>query len=163
MLAALLCVLCLATIPGALAGLQRRHKAEELTSDTLLLSVKKASLPRHVGEGVFARTFIPSGSIVCEYRGRIVSVDDAAVAQSDKVMGLSIAGADYVILGDNICAIINDASNVLDGPKFDENGDYLPYAGFSNNCEMVGNFGKLFYVSSRDIKKGEELFVYYGR
>ena len=74
-------------------------------------------------------------------------------------MGLSAAGSEYAILGDNICAIINDTSNVLGDPKFDENGDYLPYPGYSNNCEMVGNFGKLFYVSIRDIKKGEELFV----
>lgn len=90
-------------------------------------------------------------------------LSDGAVAQSDKVMGLSVAGIDYAILGDNICAFLNDASNVLDGPKFDAFGEYFPYPGFENNCEMVGNFGKIFFASKRDIIQGEELFVSYGR
>lgn len=136
---------------------------KELHSDTLLLYIKKSSLPRNIGEGVFARKDIPAGSIVCEYRGNVVPMTDPVTQLSDKVMGLNVAGVDYAILGDNICAIINDAANVLDTPKFDDMGEYLPYRGFGNNCEMVGNFGKLFYVSTRDIDKGEELFVSYGR
>ena len=63
----------------AVTGLNRRHNTEKLTSDTLIISIKKASLAGHVGEGVFARMFIPSGTIVCEYQGRIVAIDDAAV------------------------------------------------------------------------------------
>ena len=156
-------VVLLVVVLGALIEAGKVAKKKELNSDTLLLYTKKSSLPRNIGDGVFARKDIPVGSIVCEYRGNIVAMNDPMTQLSDKVMGLNVAGVDYAILGDNICAIINDAANVLDNPRFDGMGEYLPYRGFDNNCEMVGNFGKLFYVSTRDIEKGEELFVSYGR
>lgn len=40
-----------------------------IESDLLLVYPAPSSLGEHVGKGLFARTDIPIGTILCEYRG----------------------------------------------------------------------------------------------
>jgi hypothetical protein len=101
--------------------------AEVADSDYLYLQVKASSLPvLKAGKGVFAKVNISRGSIICEYRGAVKTLTSVGNRRiSDKMM--MVRGIDavlYVILGNNICAYINDCTS-LSKPTYFEKLWYL--------------------------------------
>ena len=145
-------------------------------SDYFMLYQTNSSLPiKNVGSGVFAKYDIPAQSIICEYRGPIVSASDyAKIKGNDKAYSITGPdGSDYKILGDNICAYINDCTAALNRPytidewKFVNNSDYRPgipcIDNYSYNADpLYHKSGKLFVIALRNILKDEEIFFPYG-
>lgn len=165
---ALLVVLWSSCALGANGADPHEGLIEGLDSDFLLLRTAPSSLPVPVGEGVFAKQDIPEGTILCEYRGPVVESRLAITIGSDKGMDIGLNGVQYTILGSNICAMINDCANInVPQYKLDENGaerhvDFIPHKGYSYNAAFLAHLGKMFAVSSTDIKTGDEIFVPYG-
>jgi hypothetical protein len=107
---------------------------------------------------------------VCEYRGPVAAATEAFKLKSDKGLEITLGGETFTILGNNICAYLNDCGNVYDRvPILDSNGkedttiDFAPYDGYNYNVAFRSMYGKMFAVSLKEIKEGEELFVSYGR
>lgn len=96
---------------------------EVADSDYLYLQVKASSLPvLKAGKGVFAKVNISVGSIICEYRGAVKTLTGVGNRRiSDKMM--LVRGIDaviYVILGNNICAYINDCTSFSEPTYFEK-------------------------------------------
>lgn len=147
-------------------------------SDYLCLEVKPTLLPFD-GVGVFAKRHIPANSLLCEYTGLLVP----KTYTGDKTRAFEVPdfhddGRDgFIVLGDTLCAEINDSTWVIKHPfTRDEvsqlSRSLLPegpiervlptYPGFSRNAAAVTVSGKIFIMSTRDIAKGEEIYFYYG-
>ena len=130
-----------------------------------------AFVDRDVGTGVFAKVDIPKNMILCEYRGPVIlSSEFTKFKDFDKaynVVGLD--GRSYKILGDTLCAKINDCTAAMGKPfTLDEyrtinSTEGVPcFDDFGYNAVPLSQAnGKLFIVSKREIKAGEEIFYPY--
>lgn len=132
---------------------------------------RRPSTIKGAGDGVFARDYMPPGTLVAEYRGRIVDPVDSPEglhAMGDKAYYIS---HDTYIVGESIAAYINDAV-VLENEdgtpytedqwaEFREKGN-LPTGARHYNCRFGTNYHKCLVWSTRAINKGDELFVPYG-
>jgi hypothetical protein len=155
----------------------KRDEAEPLKivtfhSDNLFLEVQRSKLPGETGEGVFAKTSIPPGEILCEMRGAVMSVNDPVKILTDK--NVRINGTDFYIIGDGVCSVINDCVAIL-GKSFGP-GDIerIMIAGsdevmpLHEDCQYNAKLyttalGKIFALSTKPIAPGEEIYVAYGR
>lgn len=126
-----------------------------------------------VGDGVFARVDILKDEIICEYRGPIVDMETAdKIVNNKKMNTVSTTGELLVIIGENICTVINDAAMIV-GQKytraqmeaFKSNQEMIPtYPGYEYNVEhRVTRTGKVIFVASKDISADAELFYSYGK
>ena len=145
-------------------------------SDYFLIYQKPSTLPfENIGFGVFAKHNIPAKSIICEYRGPIIFADDITKFNgNDKIYDITGPdGLKYKILGDTVCAYINDCTAALYRPYTVEewhsvnNSNYGPGVpcidNFAYNAEpLYHSSGKVFIISSREILAGEEIFYSYG-
>mmetsp|Transcript_21351 Transcript_21351/g.48331 ORF Transcript_21351/g.48331 Transcript_21351/m.48331 type:complete len:218 (+) Transcript_21351:159-812(+) len=145
-------------------------------SDYLLLRQAASLLPvPGIGLGVFAKAAIRANDIICEFRGPVILAEDLHHFPGDKNFG--VVGPDdllYVIIGQNVCAYINDCSTVLaqnytleEWQAMDET-TYVSqrkcYDGFSDNAFILKASAaptKIFVAASRDIEAGEEIFFPY--
>lgn len=135
-------------------------------SDYLLLEVKPSTIPG-AGLGVFAKTDFESGIILAEYRGIIILNNEMNVARySDKCLELN---KEVSIVGCNcIACLINDAiqfKEIYTGNEIAEirkNNSFPLYPDKDYNCVYMNTFSKIFVMSIRSIKQGEELFCNYG-
>lgn len=133
-------------MPKPLLPLQR-HLEDNLV-------IKKSTIPNS-GKGVFTKVDIEKDDIITEYTGEKVSHTVGAsrviLAQSDSVVYLN---KKYLVdtRTDKTCyaTYINDAEG-------------LNKTGAKNNVYMVRMKGHIFVVAKRDIQKGEELFISYGK
>jgi hypothetical protein len=139
-------------------------------SDYMLLRTGSTSLPFASGEGVFAKRDIPASTILCEYRGPVILKQYSNQILDDKKLDIEIDGVDYIIVGNTLCAKINDCANILERKQvLDDLGnedmtvDFIPYEGYTYNSVIYAHYGKMFIVSTKDIKAGEEIFSSYGR
>jgi SET domain-containing protein len=105
------------------------------------MEIKQSNLP-NAGRGVFTKAFIPKGTFLGYYRGKIVDLD-------------KVKDMDYVLTindGTSICGKhSNHFSALLNCPTATP---YFPNVEFSQD-------GKLNTIS--DVKAGQELYVDYGR
>lgn len=160
----------------ALAQEEAGEEVQAIDSDYLTLYTSKSTIPiDHVGNGVFASVDIPAGEILCEYRGPIIEANMSSKFQSSKKFQMkSITGESLIILGDNICSLINDPVMIvgqkytraqMDAIKSSPDDDCIPtYPGLNYNAfHKVTLTGKIFIVSSQLIPKGTEVFFSYGR
>jgi len=133
--------------------------------------------------GVFARYPIKENAIVCEYRGPVIdSQDRGSLDETYWMMTTGPRGEQLIILGEGICPLINDCVSVLNNtlltPEFvsswaanittQDNRAIVPpeiacSQGRQHNVRIASNQSKVFYVATRDIDAGEELFVFYGQ
>ena len=148
---------------------------QAVDSDYFMLYTNRSGLndalvDQDVGMGVFAKIDIPKNMIICEYRGPIIQASDFyKMRDFDKAYAITGPdGKDYKILGDTLCAKINDCSGALAKPlHVDEfiamNDTGVPcYDGFEYNAVPLSQpNGKMFIVSKRDINAGEEIFHSY--
>ena len=147
-------------------------KALVTNSDEILVYVKDSVIDG-AGLGLFSKRNITQGSIICEYRGQIVSSENQkklslTTLNNDKWSNLPIRDKNYSIYGEGICPMINDCSNAS---KLLQNNESLLletnypsqcYEGLSYNVESVQIGSKIFYIATRDIFMEEEFFVSYG-
>lgn len=153
-----------------------RDTDDIIDSDNLFLYVNQSSLPdESAGLGVFAKVDIPAGEILCEYRGP-TSKNGFATRPSDKLFSVTTMNEiEYVIDGNNICSVVNDAVLLSAEPPYtkDELRTYLAskyrnsiptHPGFEYNAYYnETRMGKLFLVSLTDIKANSEIFYSYGK
>ncbi len=117
------------------------------------LEVKPSSLPG-CGNGLFTTSFIPKGSYITEYQGKITSWKDA---DHDEGHNLYI----YFV---NRNHVIDASKNKKDFAHFanDASGK-TKVKGIRNNSEYEVKGKKVYIVSTRDILPNQEVLVGYGQ
>ncbi len=117
------------------------------------LLVKKSTLPG-AGKGLFTNVFIPKGTRIAEYKGKISTWKEV-----DHKDGLNAyiyyVNRNHVIDGltfkDNLARYANDAKGCENGIKV------------MNNCIFVTTKLRVFLVSKKAIQPKSEILVRYGK
>lgn len=166
------------------------YGVKAIDSDYLNLYIGPTSLPIPGHVGVFAKNPIKQGDVVCEYRGPVVKKTIAERLKLDNNYTWEMVDPDgdlAYILGDTICAYINDCINIVGNPlvrsnKFldewqknltegNEKGDspsgWVPdevqcKRPHEVNLVSMSVGHKVLLVAKKDLDPGEELFYYYG-
>ena len=141
-------------------------------SDHLDLEIKRSTLPlpKHtLINGLFAKRTFEANEIIGEYRGPIVpseKSDDPIFDPEDKMLELN---EKYVLLGRSIAAYANDCVDLKlekygseEYKKWVEKEEFPKHQGCEQNAEFLFKANKVFLVSKRQIKAGEEIFLSYG-
>ena len=115
--------------------------------------VKKSNLP-NAGKGLFARHFIPKGTRIAEYKGRITTWKEVKEDNSSNVY-LYYMNRNHVIDARNHKKSKARYANDARGLK--------RIKGFTNNAIYAENGGRVYIESTKDITPGEEIFVNYGK
>jgi hypothetical protein len=140
-------------------------------SDFYFLEMRPTSLPGVQGYGVFTKAEVPSGEILCEYRGPIIQ--DSIVFSSDKLYTInSIQNETMKIVGDNICAYINDCIDVarVNYTRYEDGSVVIHESGIVptienhpyNAAPLTTRLGKVFIASISLIPAGTEVCYFYG-
>ena len=116
------------------------------------LVVKKSTIPNS-GKGLFTKVFIPKGTQIVEYKGKISSWKD--VKDEDGKNGYIF----YVTRNHVINAL--PVKSALARHANDARG-IVRVKGVTNNCDYI-TYGKKAYIESKkDIPVGSEILVDYG-
>lgn len=116
------------------------------------LVIKRSTIP-NAGKGLFTKKFIPKGTRIVEYKGRISSWKD--VKDEDGKNGYIF----YVTRNHVINAL--PVKSALARYANDARG-LVRIKGLKNNCDYVTEGKKAFIESKRDIPAGAEILVDYG-
>jgi hypothetical protein len=146
---------------------------EGVDSDYLFLYMAQSTIPIDVGLGVFAKVDIPAGEIICEYRGPMILIDIPYV-NNKKFRASTREGVQYSIIGDTICAMLNDPVHVVGSSysaedilsfKTSPREDIIPtYPGLDYNANFVATqMGKIFIYATVLIPAHTEIFFPYGK
>lgn len=119
------------------------------------LVVKKSILP-NAGKGLFTKKFIPKGTKIVEYKGRITTWKEA---EPNKNKGenkyIYYVKRNHVINAEPykkaLARYANDARGIA------------RVKGITNNAEYDEKGLKVFITSTKDIPAGSEIFVDYGK
>lgn len=117
------------------------------------LFVKKSTIPNS-GYGLFTKKFIPKGTRIVEYKGKISAW--SVVKDEDGKNGyIFYVNRNHVIDAKNyksaLARYANDARGLVKIP------------GITNNCDYVLDGKKAYIESKKDIPAGAEVFVDYGK
>lgn len=116
------------------------------------LFVKKSKIP-NAGKGLFTKKFIPKGTRIVEYKGRISSWKD--VKDEDGKNGyIFYVNRNHVInalpVKSALARYANDARGLV------------RVKGVTNNCDYITDGKKAYIESKKDIPAGGEILVDYG-
>jgi hypothetical protein len=116
------------------------------------LVVKKSTIPGS-GSGLFTKKFIPKGTRIVEYKGRISSWKD--VKDEDGKNGyIFYVNRNHVInalpVRSALARYANDARGLV------------RIKGLTNNCDYITDGKQAFIESKKDIPAGAEILVDYG-
>ena len=116
------------------------------------LFVKKSKIPNS-GKGLFTKKFIPKGTRIVEYKGKITAWKD--VKDEDGRNGyIFYVNRNHVInalpVKSALARYANDARGLV------------KIKGLTNNCDYITDGLKAYIESKKDIFAGEEIFVDYG-
>ena len=116
------------------------------------LVVKASTLPGS-GKGLFTKKFIPRGTRIVEYKGRMTTWNEV---KNDADNG-------YIYTIDNQHVI--DAKNSVKtfGRYANDAQGLVKIKGVSNNSTYVNDGNKVFIESIKDIPAGGEILVSYGK
>lgn len=117
------------------------------------LFTKKSTLP-NAGKGLFTKKEIAKGTRIVEYKGKLRKWKE--VKHLDGHNG-------YLMYITRNAVIDAEPSTQTFGRYANDARGFVKLPGLSNNCEYVSEGKKCFIEATRHIKKGEELFVGYGR
>lgn len=117
------------------------------------LLVKKSTIPG-AGKGLFTKKFIPKGTRIAEYKGKISTWKD--VDHHDGLNAYIYYVNRYHVIDSskhtkNLARYANDAKGSANGVKL------------MNNCHFVIDNCRVFLESRRDIPPKAELLVGYGK
>ena len=116
------------------------------------LRVRKSKLPK-AGKGLFTTIAITKGDRIVEYKGKIEKWKD--VKYEDATNG-------YLLHINNQTVIDGRPSKTFGRYANDAHG-HMRVPGLKNNSEYVTEGRRCFMEATRNIPKGEEIFVGYGR
>jgi SET domain-containing protein len=119
-----------------------------------LLTVEPSKI-RNAGLGCFAAVFIPAGTIIGPYKGKYMTL-----RQRNDIMN----GAYIWKINEN--RFVDAIDHIKNNPLRYVNGTKTPLQKNRTNCavKFLGptNKERVYYMTIKDIKKGEELLVSYG-
>jgi SET domain-containing protein len=116
------------------------------------LVVKRSTIPNS-GKGLFTKKFIPKGTHIVEYKGRISTWAD--VKDEDGKNGyIFYVNRNHVIDGKPYKKALARYANDARG--------FVKVKGLLNNCDYVVDGKKAYIESKKDIPAGSEIFVDYG-
>jgi uncharacterized protein len=117
------------------------------------LYVEISTLPGS-GRGLFTKTFIPKGTRIIEYRGKITTWKDAD-HQDGANSYIYFVTKNHVIDSHphehELARFVNDARGLT------------RVKGITNNCQYVEEGLRIFIEAKKNIQAGTELFVDYGK
>lgn len=117
------------------------------------LEVKKSQLPGS-GKGLFTMVDIQKGTRIVEYKGRLHRWKD--IKHED--------GHNGYLLYIHLNAVINAQGTLkLIGRYANDANGFIRINGLRNNSEYVTTRSRCFITATKNIKKGEEIFVKYGK
>jgi uncharacterized protein len=117
------------------------------------LFVKRSTIPDS-GKGLFTKKFIPKGTKIVEYKGRISTW--AEVKDEDGKNGyIFYVNRNHVIDGKPYMSALARYANDARG--------LVKIKGLTNNCDYVIDGKKAYIESKKDIPAGSEIFVDYGK
>lgn len=123
-----------------------------MTKFKKFLFVKKSTIP-NAGKGLFTKKFIPKGSHVVEYTGKISTWKDVK-HEDGKNLYIFYVNRNHVINGEktlkSLARYANDAKGLV------------RVKGLTNNCDYSVVGLKAYIESKKDIPAGAEIFVDYG-
>src|SRR4051812_19573230 len=116
------------------------------------LEIKESNIPA-AGSGLFTTKFIPKGTRIVEYKGRIRTWKE--VQHEDENYYIFYVTRNHIIDGSrhkkSLARYINDAKGLR------------KIKGLNNNAEFIVDGLKVFVEAIRDIPAGAEIFVGYGK
>jgi uncharacterized protein len=116
------------------------------------LVVKKSTIPNS-GKGLFTKKFIPKGTRIVEYKGRISSWKDVK-DQDGKNGYIFYVNRNHVInalpVKSALARYANDARGLV------------RIKGLTNNCDYITDGKQAFIESKKEIPAGAEILVDYG-
>ncbi|RYD56101.1 MAG: SET domain-containing protein [Sphingobacteriales bacterium] len=117
------------------------------------LEIRTSTIPG-AGNGLFTKVFIPKGTRIIEYTGKVTSWKDANHAD-----------------GKNAYIFFINRNNVIDALRY--KSSLARYAndargltrvkGIKNNCEYIIEKKRVYIDALRDIPEGSEILVSYGQ
>jgi uncharacterized protein len=117
------------------------------------LFVKKSTIPNS-GKGLFTKKFIPKGTRIVEYKGKISKWKD--VKDEDGKNGyIFFINRNHVINALPVKSALARYANDARGLS--------KIKGLNNNCDYVSEGLKAYIESKKDIPAGSEVFVDYGK
>lgn len=116
------------------------------------LYVKKSTLP-NAGKGLFTKVFIPKGTLIVEYKGKITTWKE--VKDDDGKNGYIFYVKRYHVIDalptkKPLARYSNDARGLT------------RIKGITNNCDYITKGLKAYIESKKNIEAGSEIFVDYG-
>jgi len=117
------------------------------------LEIKKSKLA-NAGKGLFTKIEIPKGRRVVEYKGKLRPWKEVK----------HLDGHNAYLMNINRHAVIDAqfATRTLGRYANDANG-FGKAPGLKNNCEYVSDGTRCYLEALRDIRRGEEILVGYGK
>jgi len=117
------------------------------------LEVKDSTLPG-AGRGLFTKVFVPKGTRITEYKGKVMTWKQAQ-ALPDEHNGYVFWFSNQRVIDawqspKGVAHFANDAKGIV------------RKAGVVNNSEYETEKGKCYIVATRNIPAGSEIFVGYG-
>jgi uncharacterized protein len=117
------------------------------------LFVKKSTIPNS-GKGLFTKKFIPKGTRIVEYKGKISKWKD--VKDEDGKNGyIFFVNRNHVINALPVKSALARYANDARGLS--------KIKGLNNNCDYISEGTKAYIESKKDIPAGSEIFVDYGK
>jgi len=116
------------------------------------LEVKKSRLPK-AGQGLFTKIFIPKGSLIVEYKGKISNWENADHDEG-KNLYIFYVNKDHVIDAGNDKKMLARYANDARGSSRSK--------GLFNNSEYAEENKRVFIKATKDIPAGAEILVGYG-
>jgi uncharacterized protein len=117
------------------------------------LFVKKSTIPNS-GKGLFTKKFIPKGTRIVEYKGKISKWKD--VKDEDGKNGyIFFVNRNHVINALPVKSALARYANDARGLS--------KIKGLTNNCDYISEGTKAYIESKKDIPAGSEVFVDYGK
>jgi len=117
------------------------------------LVVKRSTLPK-TGKGLFTKVFIPKGTRITEYKGRVMTWKEAENLTDDHNGYVFWFSNQRVIdawqTKKGVAHFANDAKGIV------------RVKGIVNNSEYEIEAGRCYIVATRDIPTGGEILVGYG-
>ncbi len=117
------------------------------------LKVKTSTLPK-CGKGLFTKVFIPKGSLITEYKGKITTWKDVDHDGGNNLYIFSVSKNHVIDANGNtsdFAHFANDASGLTKLP------------GVKNNCQYVVKKKRVFIEAIKNIEANAEIFVGYGK
>lgn len=116
--------------------------------------VVKRSTIAGAGRGLFAKTFIPKGSVITEYKGKITTWEEADHADGTNLYIYYVSKNHVIDAKGNTEAFAHFANDAKGATKM---------KGVVNNAEYRVSGKRVFVVAIKNIAAGEEIFISYGK